>query len=83
METIWKLQDAKAKFSQIVEDALKIGPQFVTRRGQKAVVVVSVDDYEKMTSQKPTLKEFLLACPKIDTDFEFERQKDFSRSIEL
>ncbi|MBU2644888.1 type II toxin-antitoxin system prevent-host-death family antitoxin [bacterium] len=83
MRTIWKLQDAKAKFSQIVEDALKIGPQFVTRRGQKAVVVVSVEEYEKLTSKKPTLKEFLLKCPKIDDDFEFERQKDYSRSIEF
>ena len=50
MKTIWKLQDAKAKFSQVVEDALKIGPQFVTRRGHKAVVVVSVEEYEKLIS---------------------------------
>ncbi len=83
MKTIWKLQDAKAKFSQIVEDALKIGPQFVTRRGHEAVVVVSVNEYEKLTSKKPTLKEFLLNCPKIDNNFEFERQKDYSRSIEF
>ena len=83
MRTTWKLQDAKAKFSQIVEDALKIGPQFVTRRGQKAVVVVSVEEYEKLISKKPSFKEFLLSCPKIDNDFEFERQKDYSRSMEF
>lgn len=83
MRTIWKLQDAKAKFSKIVEDALKIGPQFVTRRGQKAVVVVSVEQYEKLVSKKPSFKEFLLSCPKIDTDFEFDRQKDYPRSIEF
>ena len=34
MNTSWKLQDAKAKFSQVVENALKVGPQYVTRRGQ-------------------------------------------------
>lgn len=83
MNTTWKLQDAKAKFSQVVEDALKIGPQFVTRRGQEAVVIVSVKEYKKITSKKPTLKEFLLNCPKMDDDFEFERQKDYSRSIEF
>ena len=83
MRPTWKLQDAKAKFSQIVEDALKLGPQFVTRRGQKAVVVVSTEEYEKLISKKPSFKEFLLNCPKIDNDFEFERQKDFSRNIEL
>ena len=83
MKTTWKLQDAKARFSQIVEDALKIGPQFVTRRGKKAVVVLSTEEFEKLVSKKPSFKEFLLNCPKIDDDFEFERKKDYSRSIEL
>ena len=83
MKTIWKLQDAKAKFSQVVNDALKKGPQLVTRRGQKAVVVVSVEEYEKLVSKKPTFKEILLNCPKINNDFEFERQKDYSRNIEF
>jgi len=83
MRTTWKLQDAKAKFSKIVEDALKIGPQFVTRRGQKAVVIVSVEDYEELISSKPSLKEFLLNCPKMGNDFELERPKDFPRSIEF
>ncbi len=83
MRSTWKLQDAKARFSQIVEDALKIGPQFVTRRGKKAVVVISTDEYERLVSQKPSFKELLLNCPKIGDEFEFERQKDFSRSIEF
>jgi len=83
MKTSWKLQDAKAKFSQLVEDALKIGPQIVTRRGKKTVVILSVEEYEKLTSKKPTLKTFLLNCPKMDDDFEFQRQKDYSRSIEF
>jgi len=83
METTWKLQDAKAKFSRIVEDALKLGPQFVTRRGRKAVVVVSVEDYEDLISKKPSFKEFLLNCPKLDIDFGIERKKDISRSIDF
>lgn len=83
MKSTWKLQDAKAKFSQLVEGALQAGPQFVTRRGQEAVVVLSVAEYKKLVSKKPSFKEFLLACPKIDEDFEIERQKDFPRSIEF
>ena len=83
MNTSWKLQDAKAKFSQVVENALKMGPQYVTRRGREAVVVLSVEEYKKITTQKPTLKEFLLNCPKMDDDFEFERQKDYSRDVEF
>ena len=83
MRTTWKLQDAKARFSKIVEDALKIGPQFVTRRGKNAVVVVSIEEYEGLISDKPSFKDYLLNCPKMENDFNFERQKDFPRSIEF
>lgn len=83
MSTIWKLQDAKARFSKLVEDALTNGPQMVTRRGHKAVVVVSVEEFEELTSKKPTFKEFLLNCPNVDDSFTVERQKDFPRSIEF
>lgn len=83
MNTIWKLQDAKARFSKIVSDALKIGPQFVTRRGQKAVVVLSTETYETLTSNKPAFKDFLLSCPKLDGDFALNRQQDMPRSIDL
>ena len=83
METVWKLQDAKSQFSKVVENALKSGPQYVTRRGTKTVVVLSVRDYEELISNKVSFKEFLLSCPKIDEDFQIERQKDYPRNIEL
>jgi prevent-host-death family protein len=83
METIWKLQDAKAQFSKVVEDALKVGPQYVTRRGAKAVIVLSAKEYEDLVSNKPSFKEFLLRCPKMDEDFEIERRRDLPRSIAL
>ena len=83
MKAIWKLQDAKAKFSKVVDDALKTGPQHITRRGAEAVVVVSINDYEKLLSTKPSFKDFLVGCPKMDNDFEFERQKDLPRSFDL
>ena len=83
MNTTWKLQDAKIQFSKLVEDAIQKGPQYVTRRGMKAVVVLSVKEYEDLISNKPDFKDFLLECPKIDDNFEIIRQKDFSRSIEF
>ena len=83
METTWKLQDAKARFSKVVDDALKKGPQFVTRRGKKAVVVVSAKEYEALTSNRPSFKDFLLGCPKIGKALDLERQKDRPRNIEF
>jgi len=83
MKTVWKLQDAKSQFSKVVEDALKKGPQYITRRGTKTVVVLSVREYEELISNKLDFKAFLLSCPKMDEDFEIERQKDYPRDIEL
>ena len=83
MKTVWKLQDAKSQFSKAVEDAVTIRPQYITRRGVEAVVVVSHREYEELISNKLSFKEFLLSCPKIDEDFKIERQKDYPRNIEL
>ena len=83
MTPIWKLQDAKAQFSRIVENAINDGPQYVTRHGSKAVVVIAVDEYEELISNKPPFKDFLLQCPKMSDTTVFERKKDFPRRIDL
>jgi len=83
MKTVWKLQDAKSQFSKIVKDALKSGPQYITRRGTETAVIVSVREYEQLISNKLSFKEFLLSCPKMNEDFIVERNKDYPRSIEL
>lgn len=82
MENTWKLQDAKAKFSQVVDEAIKKGPQMVTKRGDPAVIILSNNDYKRL-NRKKNFKAFLLDSPKLDTKFEFERQKDKLRSIKL
>lgn len=46
---VWKLQDAKAQFSKVVRDALADGPQYITRHGEEAVVVLSKDTFEKLS----------------------------------
>jgi antitoxin Phd len=57
----WQLQDAKARFSELIEDALEKGPQIVTRRGIDTAVVVSVDEWRKLNDEKRlTWKEVLL-----------------------
>jgi antitoxin Phd len=58
----WPVQDAKARFSELVDTCLRDGPQLVTKRGAEAVVLVPVDDWRRMQrSARPTLKELLLA----------------------
>ena len=61
----WQLQEAKAKFSEVVERAIHEGPQFVTRRNKDQVVVITAKEYETLRHPKPTpdLLEALLHCP--------------------
>ena len=82
--TTWALQDAKNKFSRVVNEALTQGPQYVKRRGIDTVVVLSVRDYEKLTSQKHSFTEFLLSAPRIDNDADpFERQHEYPKELDL
>ena len=86
MARAWTLQDAKNKFSAVVEAARRKGPQTVTRRGLPAVVVVASEELERLRKldmeRKPSLAEFLLSGPR--GDFELpERPKVKARDVEF
>jgi antitoxin Phd len=58
---VWPVQDAKARFSELLETCLREGPQLVTRRGEKAAVLVPAAQWQRLAeANKPTLKELLL-----------------------
>lgn len=86
MET-WQLQEAKNKFSELVEHALHDGPQMVTRHGKPAVVVMSAAEFEASQSgKKPKMdfKEFLLSMPKSGDDEDlFVRVDGHMRDIDF
>ncbi len=81
----WPLQDARNKFSALVEAALAGAPQRVTRRGAPAVVVLSVEEYDRLNrlekASAPTLGQFLFQIP-LDAQ-EFERLPLTSRPLGL
>jgi prevent-host-death family protein len=60
----WQLRDAKNRFSELVKRAHEEGPQVVTVRGERAAVVVSAAEYDKLTHPRATLTEFLLTGPR-------------------
>jgi antitoxin Phd len=78
---MWTLQDAKNKFSEVVEAAMAGEVQEVTKRGKPAVVIMSVAEFARLNAaakgevQKPNFVEFLLSFPQppAGEDFEFER----------
>jgi len=64
----WQLQDAKARFSELIEATLREGPQVVTRRGVETAVVVPIEEWKRLKeSARPTLKDWILApAPRFD-----------------
>ena len=79
----WTLADAKAHLSEVVESALKKGPQTITRHGRKAVVVVAAEEWEKKNRRHGTLMDFFAASPLRDSGLELERQQDQPGDIDL
>lgn len=58
----WAVQDAKARFSELLDASVAEGPQIVTRRGVETAVLVPVEEWRRLQdSARPTLKELLLA----------------------
>ena len=57
----WQLQDAKARFSELVKRAREQGPQHVSVRGEPAVVVVSVEEFSRLSTPRPSLVDHMLA----------------------
>lgn len=77
----WQLQDAKAKFSELVQRAEEEGPQTVTRRGRDAVVVISAEQFELMKKRQIDFKELLRLFPSDELDL--ERDKSLPRDVDL
>ena len=72
----WQVQDAKARFSELLDETIKKGPQVVTRRGIETAVLVPVEEWNRLQkAARPSLKALLLAPePRFD-DFVPERRK--------
>lgn len=68
--SVWQVQDAKARFSEFLNAALRRGPQVVSRRGIPTAVLVPIDEWKRLKEgSRPSLKELLLAEePRIDGD---------------
>lgn len=77
----WQLQDAKSRFSELVDRALAEGPQLVTRRGAEAVVVIAAPEFRRMYSGL-SLREVLRNAPRGEP-LDLERSAEPVREIEL
>ncbi len=80
MPNTWKLEQARAKFSELVDQALKGETQLVTRHGHPAVYIIPAR--HQMRSNTKTLLDVLNKAPRIEDDW-LEQDKRPARDFEL
>lgn len=77
----WQVQEAKARFSELVDRTLKEGPQTVTRHGKTVAVLVAAKEYRRLRSGGKSLKELLVAAPL--EGVRITRSRDTGRVVDL
>lgn len=83
MKNSWALQDAKNRFSEVVEHAVHDGPQTITRRGRATAILMSVENYKSIVTGEENLVDFFQASPMKGIDFDIDRVKDKGREVDL
>ena len=79
----WQVQDAKARFSELLRSVASDGPQAITVRGRTTAVVLSQAEYERLKGRKLSLVAFLRESPLAGADLEIERDHSGLRDVEL
>ncbi len=77
----WQVQQAKARFSELLDRTLKEGPQTVTRHGKAVAVIMPVEEYRRLRNRGKSLKALLAAAPL--EGVEIIRSRDTGRTIKL
>ncbi len=78
-QSTWTVAQAKAKLSEILDQALAQGPQTITRSGRITAVLVSAEEWERKTRRTGNLAEFFAASPLPGSDLEVARLRDDPR----
>ena len=82
-DSIWQLQEAKNRFSEVVNKALEEGPQTVTRHGEEIVIVLSKAEYNRLVKSQTSLLEFFRQSPLVGIELELERDQSLPRDVDL
>src|SRR5437667_9624657 len=82
----WQLQTAKARFSEVFRKARSERPQWITRQGKEAVVVLPAEEFEKLKrrrKQPKSLVQFFAESPLAGSGIDLERKPDYGRPVDL
>lgn len=79
----WQLQEAKARFSELVKCVAASGPQNITVHGKPTVVVISREEYDKLTQPKVSFVKFMQSSPWVGLNLRLKRDKSLNRDVDL
>jgi prevent-host-death family protein len=79
----WKVAEAKARFSELIDKALQEGAQEITRHGKRTVVVVSAKEWDRRARRQQSLVEFLDRSPLRGSGLDIDRLRERPRDLEL
>ncbi len=79
----WQLQDAKNQLSSVVKRATDEGPQIISVRGRPAAIVLSMEEYHRLTKPKTRLTDFFKNSSFRELELDLERNQDVPREVEL
>jgi antitoxin Phd len=82
----WQLHTARAKFSEVFRLARTEGPQRITRQGKEGVVMISEEQYDRLTAksrQPKSIVQFFRESPLVGIELDWERDKDTGREVGL
>ncbi len=83
MNAQWQLQEAKNRFSEVVDQALAHGPQIVTRHGREVAVIVSADEFRRLKQPKGSLLKCLQVPAEYAVELDVTRSRDMPRKLAL
>src|SRR6266566_84538 len=86
LEPSWQIQTAKARFSEVFRLARTEGPQLITRQGKEGVVLIPVEQFDRLVNrsrQAKSLVQFFRESPLVGLELDLERDRDTGRDIDL
>jgi len=79
----WQLQEAKARFSELVRRAKSQGPQDITLHGRRVAVLLSGEEFDRLTLPRESFVDFMLRSPMAGSGLKLRRDKSLTRKVRL
>jgi len=81
--SIWQLQEAKARLSEVIKKAKEEGPQSITVHGSPTAVIISSKEYERLKHPQGSFVEFMRRSPLYGVDFDLKRGQTLTREADI